>query len=84
LISPSGSKVSLRSRSGSSERNWAGWYGVDLPFSSSSLLAQFIGERGAGEWTLHVSDHAPGDTGELDEWALRLTGYDLTPLVSKK
>ena len=51
--------------------------GYDDYFASE--LAAFSGEALAGDWTLTVSDHAGGDTGVLERWALFTTLASATP-----
>lgn len=84
LVSPNGKAVLLRARSGGSRPDLVGWYDVELPLPSPGLFNQFIGERATGEWTLRLSDQGAGDAGQLNEWALRLTGYERASLVSQK
>ena len=84
LVSPQGKTVLLRARSGGSSPDLVGWYDAELPLPSPGLFNQFIGDRATGEWTLRLSDHSAGDAGQLNEWALRLTGYERASLVSKK
>jgi len=84
LISPAGKTVMLRARSGELMPDLVGWYDLELPLPSPGLFNEFIGERANGGWTLHLSDQAAGDTGQLNEWALRLTGYERASMVSQK
>ncbi|WP_199609699.1 S8 family serine peptidase [Flocculibacter collagenilyticus] len=64
LTSPAGTTATLHSNAGGSDDN------IDQSFAS----AAFNGESAAGDWTLHVSDHAGQDTGSLNNWALTVTG----------
>ncbi len=38
--------------------------------ADNSLLATFDGQEITGQWRLHVTDHAAGDTGALNHWCL--------------
>ncbi len=40
-------------------------------------VTEFDGTSAAGEWTLHVSDHAGQDTGQVLSWTLHVAGSDL-------
>lgn len=40
-------------------------------------VTEFDGTSAAGEWTLHVSDHAGQDTGDVVSWTLHVAGSDL-------
>jgi subtilisin-like proprotein convertase family protein len=84
LVAPNGKAVVLRTRSGATKPDLVGWYGVELPLPLPGLFNQFIGERANGEWTLRLSDQGAGDAGQLNEWALRLTGYERASLLSQK
>ncbi|HLL04880.1 MAG TPA: M4 family metallopeptidase [Myxococcaceae bacterium] len=63
LTSPSGKSAVLSDRAGGGEDNIKG----------SFDLAQFAGEKTAGEWTLTVEDKAKRDTGTLNSWTLTAT-----------
>ncbi len=71
LTSPSGTAVTLHSRSGGSADNIVGWYPSQLAPAQS--LDAFLGEPMTGAWTLFVSDNAGSDLGMLRQWCLRLT-----------
>jgi len=60
LTSPSGKSAVISDRAGGSADDLKG----------SFDLAQFAGEKTAGEWTLTVEDKAKRDTGTLNSWTL--------------
>jgi subtilisin-like proprotein convertase family protein len=73
LRGPSGATALLHDRSGSSADDIFGTYGT----SSGSLISAesmnvFIGESGAGTWTLEIYDNLSGDQGQLDSWSISL------------
>jgi Ca2+-binding RTX toxin-like protein/subtilisin-like proprotein convertase family protein len=43
---------------------------IEGTFSPNNPLSEFDGENVGGSWELTVIDHAIGDTGRLDSWAL--------------
>ena len=47
------------------------------PYAPQSPLSAFDGEVPAGTWTLEIEDSAPGDSGELLDWALHFNGAGL-------
>ena len=63
LTSPSGKSAVISDRAGG---------GAD-DLKGSFDLAQFAGEKTAGEWTLTVEDKAKRDTGTLNSWTLTAT-----------
>jgi bacillolysin len=63
LTSPSGKSAVISDRAGGSADDLKG----------SFDLAQFAGEKTAGEWTLTVEDKASRDTGTLKSWSLSAT-----------
>ncbi len=74
LISPSGVTVRLHDRSGGSTDDIVTTYdeqGGTMPDGPGSL-ADFADGGVAGTWTLRVEDHAGGDQGSLNDWALRI------------
>jgi len=77
LISPTGTEVTLHSRSGSSADNLITTYDTLTVPDGPGDMADFDGEIMAGTWQLVVSDNANLDTGDLNAWSL-----DITPLVS--
>ncbi len=79
IVSPSGTAVTLHGRSGGSQDDIVGTYGVDLvPFEPLSRLA---GEPSAGDWTLRVRDGVPSNTGVLNDWSIEVCGrpFEATP-----
>lgn len=74
LRGPSGVSVVLHSNTGSSADDIFGTYSLSGgSLTSAESLYAFVGEPGAGTWTLEVYDGAGGDTGQLDGWTLALT-----------
>lgn len=74
VISPGGVTVRLHNRTGSSSDNIVTTYddeGGTVP-DGPGLLADFVDTSVGGTWTLRVQDHANGDTGTLNSWALRM------------
>jgi len=74
LISPGGVTVRLHNRTGSSADDIITTYddeGGTVP-DGPGLLADFVNSLSAGTWTLRVQDHAGGDTGTLNSWALSM------------
>jgi len=74
LQSPSGVVVRLHDRSGSSSDDIVTTYDEQdgtMPDGPGSL-ADFNYMGVTGTWTLTVEDHAIGDTGSLNHWALRI------------
>ncbi len=74
VISPGGVTVRLHNRTGSSDDNIVATYddeGGTVP-DGPGLLADFVDTSVGGTWTLRVQDHAGGDTGTLNSWALRM------------
>ncbi len=69
LTCPSGKSVVLHGRTGSSKDN------IELVFSGDAV-ADFIGEKAKGKWTLTVKDFAPRDEGTLNNWSLRMDTSD--------
>ena len=86
LISPSGTVVRLHNRSGGSSNDIVRAYDDEgVSPDGPGTLADFDFESAAGDWTLVVTDHAGGDTGTLNSWALRLApvgGVCPTPVVA--
>lgn len=72
LISPSGTPVILHNRSGGGADNIHKVYDTSLV----PQLQNLVGEQAEGTWTLHVQDLASIDTGELQGWALEISGQD--------
>ncbi len=79
LVSPNGTRLRLHDRSGGSQDNISGTYGVDL--SSFEPFSRLMGESSAGFWTLEVEDGVPGNTGSLQSWSLNTCGrpFETTP-----
>ncbi len=77
LTSPLGTTVRLHNRTGSSTDNIVAHYGVDTAVDGPGTLADFLGQRPIGNWTLHVWDAASSDTGRLNSWCLntKVTNY---------
>lgn len=48
-------------------------YVPDADGAGNDLLATFNGENANGTWTLYLADSAPGATGALQQWSLRIT-----------
>lgn len=88
LVAPDGTGVILSNRNGSSGDNYvdtvfdqeaidaigsgsAPFTGSFIPDEALSLLYNTFS---AGDWTLHVSDNAGGDTGTIDSWTLEICG----------
>jgi Zn-dependent metalloprotease len=69
LTSPSGKSAVISDRAGG---------GAD-DLKGSFDLAQFAGEKTAGEWTLTVEDKAKRDTGTLKSWSLTATAKPELP-----
>ena len=87
LVSPDGTAVEIMERSCGSENDFhlsldddasgaaGGW---PCPpndggtYKPSNPLAGFIGTETSGTWTLQITDHFPGDDGELEGWGLNL------------
>lgn len=69
LTAPSGKSVVLHGRTGSSKDD------IELVFSGDQV-ADFIGEKAKGKWTLTVKDFAPKDEGTLNNWSLRMDTSD--------
>jgi subtilisin-like proprotein convertase family protein len=73
LVSPSGTTVRLHDRTGSSTDNIVATFDDEgTPPDGPGELSDFDIESSAGTWTLIVSDNAGGDTGTLNNWALRI------------
>ena len=87
LISPTGTRVELFTGVGSSGDNFTntilddeastGIASVSAPFTGTfrpeGLLSALDGQNPNGTWRLEVTDHAGGDTGTLNSWALQIT-----------
>ena len=43
-------------------------------YTPNTLLSTFDGLDSAGDWTITVSDHFPGDPGTLLSWSVHVTG----------
>jgi subtilisin-like proprotein convertase family protein len=84
LISPSGTRVTLASRNGSSGDNFTNTVFSDAaatiissgtaPFNGTfrpiGSLATLNGQSGAGTWTLEVADQADQDGGTINSWSI--------------
>ncbi len=76
LKSPAGTTCLLHFRSGSNLNEIYGWYPLEIgPVQNLGLFAD---EFADGPWVMHVADFASADTGQLNEWCLRLTVHDGT------
>jgi subtilisin-like proprotein convertase family protein len=74
LIAPSGVIVRLHNRTGGSDEDIVTTYdeqGGTMPDGPGSL-ADFSYAGVNGTWTLRIEDHAGGDQGTLNAWALRI------------
>ncbi len=69
LISPDDTSVLLHNRMGGSANNIIKVYSM----TNTSGLQNLRGDSIAGDWRLHVSDHAGADQGKLNYWSLKLT-----------
>ena len=69
LTSPQNTEVTLHNGSG---RTFPYWFDVDHPADSPGSLSDFFGEMSNGNWVLTLIDRAGGDTGRVNEWAIRL------------
>lgn len=69
LISPNLTHVTLHNRTG---RHFPIWFDANNPGDGPGSLGDFIGENSYGNWILSVKDMAGGDTGRVNEWAIRL------------
>lgn len=69
LTAPSGKSVVLHGRTGSSKDN------IELEFSGDAV-ADFVGEKAKGKWTITAKDFAPRDEGKLNSWSLRMNCTD--------
>ncbi len=69
LISPDDTSVLLHNRRGGSADNIIKTYSM----ANTSNLQNLRGDSIAGDWRLHVSDHAGADQGKLNYWSLKLT-----------
>ncbi len=72
LKGPSGTPVTLHSRSGGSTDDIIGTYPTTLSLPPQQSLSSFYGQPGNGNWTLEVTDNASGDTGTLVSWGLMI------------
>ncbi|MDX1984888.1 MAG: proprotein convertase P-domain-containing protein [Bryobacteraceae bacterium] len=68
LTSPAGTAVRLKTQSGDSSDNLITTFSP----ANTPTLAQFRGQSMAGIWTLNVTDHATGDIGKWNRWALKI------------
>ncbi|NVB42472.1 DUF4397 domain-containing protein [Pseudenhygromyxa sp. WMMC2535] len=46
---------------------------INGTFAPEGALADFDGEAGTGTWTLHVYDQFNQDTGDVNQWCVRIT-----------
>ncbi len=79
LTSPEGTSVTLHDRSGGSADDIVTTYddGTNPP-DGPGLLADYISEFSAGDWTLTISDNAGQDTGSLNNWTLKIAASGAT------
>jgi subtilisin-like proprotein convertase family protein len=75
LVSPSDTSVILHNRTGGSADDIVTWY--DTETMPAQSLTAFDGENAYGTWRLIVEDHAGGDTGALQQWALEICGEQI-------
>jgi subtilisin-like proprotein convertase family protein len=68
LVSPTGTVVSLHSRTGGSADNIIKVY----DFNNNTNLKSLKGEQIQGNWKLKVSDVAGQDVGKLNKWSVKL------------
>ncbi len=81
VTSPAGTTVALHRYNGADGDDLSGWFPTEL--TPYGVLDSFVGENMQGEWTLHVADHGPWDTGTIRTWGLRLSyAASLTPSIS--
>ena len=66
LTAPSGARIMLHERTGSNTQNLIATYSTD----DVLVLQALIGGAAQGDWTLHIADRAPIDTGTLRRWEL--------------
>ena len=91
LVSPSGA-VSVLSPNYSAEERGSSFlfflfyflFGLpdaswDEPLDLAS--AKHLGENGAGDWTLRISDHYPESTGTLRSWSITVYGHGDSPEI---
>lgn len=71
LTAPSGKSAVLHARAGGSKDN------IELVFDGD-VVADFVGEKAKGKWTITVKDFAPRDEGKLNNWSLRMDCTDKT------
>ena len=45
------------------------------PYMPAGLLSDFDGEEAAGVWTLYIVDESPEISGELNDWALKMSVF---------
>ena len=72
LTSPTGRTVTLHDRNGGVSDDLEGEWPTTLWVDGPGDLDDFLGEDAQGHWTLNVSDHAFGATGQLRTWSLHL------------
>jgi len=85
LQSPNGTVVTLHNNTGGSANDIMKTYsdGTVNP-DGPGVLADFIGESVGGNWTLTIVDSAGGDSGTLNNWALRIVpGSAVCPPVAQ-
>ncbi|MBF0361195.1 MAG: proprotein convertase P-domain-containing protein [Oligoflexia bacterium] len=73
LQTPSGKKVTLHNKEGSSSDNIDCIYGETC--TSKEDLNAVINDSSEGDWKLFVSDEQNADTGTLDAFAIKFYGY---------
>lgn len=66
LVGPQGQRVVLHDRAGNNTQNLSRAYDD----ATTPDLSAFHGTEVNGVWSLEVSDHAPADTGTLNQWSL--------------
>jgi subtilisin family serine protease len=68
LESPTGQRWLLQGRTLGNQTRWQSTYTMD----TTPGLRQLLGQPSAGIWKLHLADHAPENTGWLNQWVLEL------------
>ncbi|MFV1998556.1 MAG: M36 family metallopeptidase [Acidiferrobacterales bacterium] len=79
LAAPGGAVIMLHKRTGSNTQNLVTTYSTDDVLALQAL----IGESALGDWTLHIADRAPIDTGILRRWELAMDLEVSTQMVAQ-
>ncbi|RKX69650.1 hypothetical protein DRP43_04150, partial [candidate division TA06 bacterium] len=75
VIAPGSDSVVLHNRTGSSSNDIIGWYPTELTVDGPGALTDFLDQDAIGDWKLHITDHASGDAGILNEWQLCIQSH---------